>query len=429
MLRLVTRIYLLVFLILSVGALLPSITFMLDYEHNEEILKERLRGPMSVVAQRLEAADDFDAELSAVQRLFDFDVRVVSLRDEGVPVPLRLPWPRDYVHLEFGKGSDTLGYHKLSEERVLVFGPMRQLRLFGPLGIVLAIVVIFLGSWLLLRMVMRPLVKQSGVLEDAARAIGEGNLGIRISERAVPHSPELVRAFNTMTVRLRQLLVSHRQLLQDVSHELRTPLARVRFGIELLESEGQSPESRERVAGMLDESVQFLDRLLGELLEYTRMADQDRHAGKREQLEVEAVVDRSLGRLSLDAERGMQIEKQVHGTAPAFIEGDAREVGRALDNLLANAMRFAKQRIRVHVEQDGDWVELSVEDDGPGVPVDRRERVLQPFVQVERDGDHSGLGLAIVQRIVEGHGGNVVLDDSPELGGFWIRLRFPVQGN
>jgi len=304
-------------------------------------------------------------------------------------------------------------------------GPLPELRWLGKAGWIGFGLVIVLGGVLILWFVVRPMKRQGRALIFAANAMSAGNLSVQVQPKRVRDLADLGRAFNRMANRLRGVLIAQRQLLQDVSHELRTPLARVRFGLEMLREEVVEHPRGDHLLSQIDDTIDQLDRLVGELLEYTRLADQDRLLGRNESLDLKEIVERSLDRISLERERGLRVETFVPDGELPKVVGNRQELGRALDNLVDNALRYAKEQVHVVLRITENDFEISVEDDGPGVPPDRRLRVLEPFVQLERDHAHTGLGLAIVCRIVEGHGGAVEVDDSAALGGTAIRLRIP----
>jgi signal transduction histidine kinase len=143
-------------------------------------------------------------------------------------------------------------------------------------------------------------------------------------------------------------------------------------------------------------------------------------------VEVDEVVTAAVGRHT-----GGRVVVRAAGEGGLCVQGDHDELVRVLTNLLDNAVRHAHNRVEVGAERRGGRVALLVDDDGPGVPQEDRERVLQRFARLDeardRDAGGSGLGLAIVRELVERRGGRVLLADSP-LGGLRVEvlLRGPV---
>ena len=169
-----------------------------------------------------------------------------------------------------------------------------------------------------------------------------------------------------------------------------------------------------------------MQRLVEQLLLLTR-AD--------EGVAVHAPRDVDLDDLALTEERRIArsgLEVDTSGVGPGRVRGDETSLAQVVRNLVDNAARHAERILSVSVREDGDSVELMVEDDGPGVPEDQRERVFERFVRLDearaRDAGGSGLGLAIVAEIVRAHDGTVSVTSSP-LGGARFDVRLPVPGN
>lgn len=423
--RLFTRVYLVILVMVLLGLFMPMVTVWANAGHNIEALRRIYHGQMVMASEAIRSAEDRELAIQELKETFEFDVELVDWPTEELP--------RGSVFwLRFGKTliwmlpeKKVVGYHLVDRKSALRFGPLPELRWLGKAGWIGFGLVIVLGGFLILWFVVRPMKRQGRALIFAANAMSAGNLSVQVQPKRVRDLADLGRAFNRMANRLRGVLIAQRQLLQDVSHELRTPLARVRFGLEMLREEVVEHPRGDHLLSQIDDTIDQLDRLVGELLEYTRLADQDRLLGRNESLDLKEIVERSLDRISLERERGLRVETFVPDGELPKVVGNRQELGRALDNLVDNALRYAKEQVHVVLRITETDFEISVEDDGPGVPPDRRLRVLEPFVQLERDHAHTGLGLAIVCRIVEGHGGAVEVDDSAALGGTAIRLRIP----
>jgi signal transduction histidine kinase len=207
-----------------------------------------------------------------------------------------------------------------------------------------------------------------------------------------------------------------------VSHELRTPVARVRFAVELL-ADAEQPADRAQQAEAIQQDLQELDELISELLTYASL-----EGGRQPQREA-LHLDHFLG---ARVEEAARIRASVAIDLVAFpleIQADALLLKRALSNLLANAVRYGRNHIRVGMEQQGTTVQIWVEDDGPGIPVEDRERVFEPLVRLDqtrsRDTGGVGLGLALARRIARAHGGELVAEQG-SLGGARLRMTLPL---
>jgi signal transduction histidine kinase len=268
-------------------------------------------------------------------------------------------------------------------------------------GVVLGIV--FLASLLLARSMTKPL----GDLRDAAVDLGSGDLSARV---AVPRGPAeftvLAQSFNATALQLEHLVGSQRGFIADASHQLRTPLAALRLRLENLEAE---------VSGTTAEDLD------GALAEQATSAPVP--------IDVESVIEgRRESWEAFAAERYVYIRPAVAGHPVARATPGRLE--QVIDNLLNNALEVAPPHSSVWLvaADRGDWVELRVRDEGPGMAPEERARAFDRFWQsgtARRDGrpnGHFGLGLAIVRKLVVTDGGDVALEASPS-GGLEVVVR------
>ncbi len=199
------------------------------------------------------------------------------------------------------------------------------------------------------------------------------------------------------------------EMLAGVSHDLRTPLTRLRLALAMLP---RTEELREDVAEMTAD-VEEMDRMIGGYLAFAR------GEGIEQAQPVNLVT--ILDDVAVGARRaGALLELDVPADLTLKLRADA--VRRAVTNLVDNARRHARHVVLAAVAQ-GRSVLVTVDDDGPGIPADRRESVFRPFESGSTDG--TGLGLTIARDIVRAHGGEIILEDSP-LGGLRARIRLPV---
>jgi signal transduction histidine kinase len=189
----------------------------------------------------------------------------------------------------------------------------------------------------------------------------------------------------------------------EAAHELRTPLARI-AGIAQTAREGRDEAARDDAFARITATALDASGTISDLLALVR---QERVAPKLS----EPVDLGSLARSAVEGARHDGLAYDVAAGADCWVEGDERRLRRLAENLLENATRHARARVRIAVIPDGGRVALSVEDDGPGVPEAMRERIFERFVRADDDDRGSGLGLAICRAIARAHGGDVVLED------------------
>lgn len=287
-----------------------------------------------------------------------------------------------------------------------------------PIGLIVALIGLPAIAGLVALRVERELTK----VERASEALAVGEFSARVENARGP-SHELAEKFNEMAEKVERLIRSRDELVQAVSHELGSPLSRLRFHMELLE--GQSDDGRDQRLAAMTRELDALDELVAELLSYvqsedlpldSRRFDPKRGLGDLAELAIlEAPEDRTV-----DVETSLPEGIEVHADQRLFL--------RAVENILRNAMRYARESVRLEILSEADHVRVTVHDDGPGIPPDVREKVVLPFFRLEADRGRKsggvGLGLAIVSRIIHRHGGRVEIGDSP-LGGATVSTLWP----
>jgi signal transduction histidine kinase len=248
-------------------------------------------------------------------------------------------------------------------------------------------------------------------LKTSVERLGEGDLATRAKIEGKDEVAALAASFNRSAGRIEDLVRSHKLLLANCSHELRTPLTRINMALALL---GESAEPR--LQRTLKADIQELDQLIEEILLASR-------------LDAVTVPERTeeIDLLALVAEEAARDGIALEGT-PVFVRADRTLLRRLVRNLIDNARRHggdAAPEIAV-APQNGDAV-LTVRDRGPGIPVDERSRIFEPFYRragFAESGRGSGLGLALVRQIARSHGGDVVCQPAED-GGSIFTVQLP----
>ena len=281
----------------------------------------------------------------------------------------------------------------------------------------LALAGALLGSYLIGSRVSRPLRRMAGV----AALLDAGDLRPRIHEQG-GQSEEvqvLADAFNHMLDRLTDAFAGQRAFVADASHELRTPLTVIRGQLEVLASqESPSAEEVRRVQRLVLAEIARITRLVDDLL---LLANTEQTEFLRlESIDVPSFVSELWDGVSLLAERRYELGPIPEGT----LQADPDRLAQALRNLIGNAIEHTDEdvgivRMRAQPTTQG-RIRFLVEDDGPGIAVQERERVFDRFHRTDPARDRAsggtGLGLAIVRAIVEAHGGSVSASQSAEGG-------------
>ncbi len=293
---------------------------------------------------------------------------------------------------------------------------------FGALGLLF---VASLGvGWWVAGMVLRPV----GRITDVAREIQATDMSRRIGLTG-PNDEvrQLADTFDDMLGRLQSAFDSQQRFIQEASHELRNPLATMRTNLDvaLANPDATASELRE-VSTVVSRSAERMSTLVDDLLVHARHEVPDE---RTEVVDLGEIVANSADEFRLPAaERDIEVHVS---TEPVAVCGDRSALRRVVANLLANAVRLAPEgsTISVRAGEAHDRAYLSVGDEGPGIDPGDHERVFQRFwrgdAEATRIDTRSGLGLAIVRQIAEGHGGNVVLESAPGVGStftIWLPL-------
>lgn len=294
-------------------------------------------------------------------------------------------------------------------------------RLYAP--ITAFVLAMLLGSSLISLFITSPIRS----LRRTTQTFGLKDLSARVDASVTERKDaigELGRDFNRMASRLDDTLKSQHQLLRDVSHELRSPLARIQVASTLAEQKTGSSTELQRI----DQETQRLDSLIETILRLTRLNDMpDLHF---ETLNLEELIDD----VAQDARYEYQnTDKQVLVNLKNLpeIEADYENLRSALDNIVRNAMYYTKDSgsVTIAAKLNQSMLEISVRDQGPGVPEEHLKRLFEPFFRSDSSRNEktgsNGVGLAITHRIIELHGGKVWAKNA-ENGGLIVTVLLPL---
>ncbi len=236
---------------------------------------------------------------------------------------------------------------------------------------------------------------------------------LELGSRAAKRDDEISRlaaTMNEMLDRLHEAGERQRRFVADAAHELRTPLTRIRTNVEV---DLQQPDRADRdlTSRAVQEEAIGLQLLIDDLLLLAR-SDDGSAATPMRPLDLDDIVMREIRdfRSTMGVESAVAIDASA--VSAAHLNGNGEQLARAVQNLLANAVRHATSSVRVELHEADDVVHLVVSDDGPGVPADQRETIFERFTRLDdartRDTGGTGLGLAITREIVTEHGGSIM---------------------
>ena len=279
------------------------------------------------------------------------------------------------------------------------------------LMVFVSILLVFLAI-IILRNQLKPIIK----LAEVSEAFGKGQ-----SLYFKPAGSEEVRragsAFIAMRSRIEKQIEQRTQMLSGVSHDLRTPLTRLKLGLTLLKNEDDAKEMLEDVNSMQAMLDEFLIFAKTEAIEEPTKLDPVRL--------IERIIIRNIKKPQI-------IEFNNKNNISGLVLIPLREImfERAIQNILDNAKNVSS-KISIHLDIKKNFFQILIEDNGPGIDPDDREKALKPFARLDQSrnqNNHSGvgLGLSIALDTVRSHGGNLTLDSSQKLGGLRVKITLPL---
>ncbi|MGE5505764.1 MAG: ATP-binding protein [Actinomycetota bacterium] len=300
---------------------------------------------------------------------------------------------------------------QLSDGLLIVYAPKK--RLFSSTTYVFTLWMV--GTSMLLfgiaTVFMRNQVRSVKKLAAAAESFGKGLDIVNFKPEGASEVRQAAQAFLLMRERISRQVRQRTEMLAGVSHDLRTPLTRMKLQLAMMgEVDGRAE---------LEQDVADMERMVEGYLAFARGEGTEKPVPS----DLGEAVEEAVARFRRDGR-----EVDVHHEGEIVMPLRPHAMSRALSNLIGNALRYGGH-VWVRVGRRKDAAEVLIDDDGPGIPLDRREEVFKPFTRLEASRNPGtggvGLGLTIARDIVRGHGGDVTLEDSP-LGGLRVRLRLPL---
>jgi signal transduction histidine kinase len=292
----------------------------------------------------------------------------------------------------------------------------------GSLALVGLLVAVFLLGVLVATVLARGVVQ----LERAAGMIAAGDFDTAVSVRGIREIEDLARAMDTMRATLREERDQRARFLAAVSHDLRTPLTSIGGYLEAVEDGlASSPETLERYVRIMRGKTRLLETRIGGLIDFARMETEEWRMGF-EEVELRAFLEGYCREAREDALLlGRRLESDLEALEGLRWPIDRILLARAFENVVTNALRFSPPGGLVSLVARAlpEGMRVEVDDEGPGIPSQERERVFEPFFRGSSAGEEgargegSGLGLYIARSIVRGHGWDLAAGESPSGGG------------
>ena len=415
--------------------LVQVITIFIFYERHWDTvtrhMASQLAAEIGLLADRLGSSPD-KATIDLIQttgwQYFSFPVQhnpdgVFPGRNDGQPES----YAEEMLRIELGRRITQDWYVDLVSDPNLIFVDLKLdigvLRIYASRKRIFSStswtffgwtlgssILLFAVALLFMRGQVQPILR----LANAARALG---LGRQAQDYRLEGAREVRlagRAFQAMRHRIMRQLNERTEMLAGVSHDLRTPLTRIRLQLALM----GDTEDAHAIRADLVEMEEMIDA-------YLSFA-----AGEGEEPTEDTDLQKMLGRITAQTRNAHGFDVTLTPPSPPIPIFPLRRkaMRRAVENVISNAIAFSS-RAEISVRYRNDEVTVTIDDNGAGIPVERRADALRPFVRLEtsrnRQTGGTGLGLSITNDIILGHGGELTLDDSP-LGGLRVIMKLPV---
>jgi two-component system, OmpR family, osmolarity sensor histidine kinase EnvZ len=268
--------------------------------------------------------------------------------------------------------------------------------------------VLFAVASIFMRNQIRPIRRLAGAVDR----LGKGReIDGEFKIEGATEVRQAAQAFQLMRDRIRRQMRQRTDMLSGVSHDLRTPLTRMKLQLAMLSDSDDVFE--------LKSDVEEMEHMIDGYLAFARGEGDEQVS----ETDIAELVEESVAVWKRD---NVKIDCHIEDKLTASVRPQA--VRRCLGNLIANARRYA-DHVWVHAGRRGEQIEITIDDDGPGIAADRRDDVFRPFFRLDQSRNPetggTGLGLAIALDVARGHGGDISLEDSPQ-GGLRARIRLPI---
>ena len=282
-----------------------------------------------------------------------------------------------------------------------------------------------LGCFWLARYLSSPI----GKLRTATQKLAGGDLQTRVADEIGDRHDELAalaKDFDEMAERIENLINSQKRLSRDVSHELRSPLARLNVALELAKTKSNGDANK--LLDRIERESKILNEMISQILTLSKLESQSETIEKHD-INIGKLVERVVADADFEAQNQNK-KVEITENSDAKIFGNENLLRSAVENVLRNAVRYAKDKVEVSVNgAEGETV-IKIRDNGGGVPTEELEKLFTPFHRVaearERKSGGVGLGLAIAEQAVHAHKGKIRAENA-ESGGLIVEIKLPHQ--
>ncbi|MDO6427154.1 ATP-binding protein [Thalassotalea sp. 1_MG-2023] len=287
--------------------------------------------------------------------------------------------------------------------------------------------ILYLGVGIILILWLLPLAQRLYLLTQAAELIGKGEKNVRVKLSRFSYISLLESRFNQMAYQIEKLMADNKLLARSLSHDIRTPMSCLRFGIDAA-LEANDVESKNNYLKRMELELSRMEDMTSAFLSYASMERQGVHLNvtKIEVNQLISTLCQDFKSLAQQHNISFEYKDLVN---EEYISGDLYWLNRALQNLITNAIHYAKSRVFIRAKISHKNINIIIEDDGKGIEKEKLTAIFDPFVKLDpnrsREQGHFGLGLAICHKVVDWHHGKISASQSTSLKGAKFILSIP----
>jgi len=306
-----------------------------------------------------------------------------------------------------------------------------QIKLFITEGIIIVFFVLLTTSLILIMWIYKSVIRPLARLKLATQNIKEGNLDFEMPIEGNDEIAHLCHDFEEMRVILSKsteekikLDIEEKELISNISHDLRTPLTAIKGYVEgLIDGVADTPQKREKYLKTIFNKANDMDRLINELTIYSKI-DTNKIPYVFKRISVNEYFDDCYQEIRMDLEaKGIELEYRNHANSKMYIIADAEQLKRVINNIVSNSVKYLsdrKGRIKIDIYDKGDYVHIRIEDNGKGISKEGLPHIFERFYRADSSRNSaqggSGIGLAIVKKIIIDHNGNIWAESQENIG-------------
>lgn len=375
--------------------------------------------------------DNWPKIIKHFQSIYDIPLQIVSPDSKQLPLTIR---NKQYIkglqyELPKSEGLITKVYFKLKDlDMILILGPINypkflikvpKLQFYYLISFtILTTLTVFLFTWIFSRNVR----KLFGLTNNYSRGVFDKR--VKFSKLSILYGVH--NNIVNMGGKIKNLIKTQQNMSRFVAHEIRTPLYTMQLALDAMEKSFKKKQDPSKHMNSLREDIKDLNKLVSYFLIYSQSSSNEMKI-KKQPLDIKKwLFELVNSHQSYD----LEVNLDVFRDEKCIVEFDPELLKFAVNNLISNALKFAKHKIQVTLNVNNDQSVIHVDDDGAGVEDENKQAIFQSFVTLEARasfGKHIGLGLTITQSIVELHGGHIFLADSPILSGSRFSIYFPIR--